>query len=485
MGYCKECGHPLKADARFCSECGTEVSASQPAYDFPQQNKKSIQSQSKPKKPWTKRQKLVSLGIGIVVLLLVIGYQAGTALTDKDRLIEKFDEAISEQDQSQLAKLLYSNDSELSITEENVEPLMTYFSENPDYHESVIHSLKEQAEALNQGQDEQGHNGVFKLEQNGKTAFLFDRYEITITPFYFTVATNLVDTAIYLEDEEVAMSDSDNFEQEVGPVLPGIYQLKAEYENDFVQLENSNQIELINVSDQNLYTEVYLEAGDVYLNTGYDQLASQVNYYINEEEIESSEDGAQFGPISLNGSATAHAELEFPWGKVETEKAKIDKKTINLAVDSPFSEDVKTDMMNAIHTYAQDRAKAYRELDESNFSHISNNLLEVHTEEISDMKEDEVEWIGTYQKSSFDLDSFDIQYTDNTYTASVEARLQYDSTTANTNEEEVETEETEYDRGYELIYDEENDEWIVNDYYNLFWGFSADNVKELTPSEEE
>ncbi|QHS23039.1 zinc-ribbon domain-containing protein [Virgibacillus sp. MSP4-1] len=485
MNYCKECGHSLKENARFCAECGTEVSKPQPTGVPPQQeHSQSTQPHRKTRKPWTKKQKLAALVTGLTILLLVIGYQAGAALTDKDRLIEKFNEAIKDQDNQKVADMLTSSDSALSISEDTVKPMVSYFNENEDYHEFVIDSLKNQSEILEQNEDNYDNPHLFSLKKDGKTAFLFDNYNIVIKPFYFNVGTNLPETTIYLEGEKVATTDSESLEQEIGPVLPGTYELKTTFENDFVTLENHREIELIDLSDQNLYTEVYLEAGDVYLNTDYDHLASKVSYYVNDEVVESDEDGARFGPISMDGSATAHAVLEFPWGEIETEQIEIDDDSINLPVDSLFSESVKNDIMNAVHTYAQDWANAYQELDHSQFSNVSDELLEVLSEDIAQMKDANMKWVGTYKSSLFDLDSFDLEYNDETYTAIVETSLHYNSATVSADDEEVKKENKEYEREYELTYDESNNAWVVNDYYSLFWGYSAENEKELNPAEE-
>ncbi|SES90336.1 zinc-ribbon domain-containing protein [Oceanobacillus limi] len=484
MKYCKECGHPLKKGASFCSECGTSIETN---LDNPRTNSSSTSTANPnhvPKKKWTKKQKVVAISTSIAIILLLIGYQIGSTLTDKNRIIENFGEAILDEDNDKLSTMLHSKDSRLEIATDDIDHLLDYLNDNPSYYNFVMDSLKKQADSYENGETNNFDDSVFFLEKEGKTAFLFDRYQINIVPFYFNVATNMEDAKILLNGEEIATADSDSYELEYGPVLPGVYELKSEYSDEFAMLENSYDLELMNPSNQNSYAELPLYGENVKLSSNFEDIASNVTYYVNDTEIQFNEsDDNQFGPVSLDGSITSYATLQFPWGEVETEKITIEDNSVYFVADSVL-ETIKSDVMDAIHTHAQDWSDAYNDLDNSLFSNVTDPLLEVYTEDISDIKSNEKKWVGSYDKSIIDLDSFDLSLKEDTYMAYVDASLYFNSTIVDVEEDDVATTENHYDREYEFIYDNESSSWLINNYNNLFWGFNADNVQELSATEE-
>jgi uncharacterized membrane protein YvbJ len=475
----------MKDGIRFCSECGTPISSTiekkvpqQEATSHPQTNAQPVQ----PKKNWSKKQKIMALSAIVTIFLLAIGYQAGAALTDKDRMITTFGEAVLDNDSELVQSMLHTEDSRLEISEERVENLLSYINNNPSYYSYMMETLQDQSQAFDSDTEltNSSYNGIFYLKNTGKTAFIFDHYTINVVPFYIELTTNYEDAIIYLNAEEIAVSDSENFYLEYGPVMPGTYELKSNYSNEYTMLGNLLEVELFNPHERITYADLSLSGDYVTIYAEYADLALETTLYINGTEVDFSiNEQNQFGPVSTDGELSIYAVHEFPWGEIQTEETNISGHTLNLTVESPFTDDLKEDISNSIFNYAHDWADSYSTLDESKFSNVTDNYMEYVNNDFSLMRENNRIWVGEFVKALFDLNSFQLT-TDNdgNYLATVNSSLYFDSATVSQDSEGVETETSENNWKYQLIYDEDQGEWIIDDYSRLNF-VNHDHAKEL------
>lgn len=472
MHYCKECGHALKSDAQFCSACGTphqQVHTQVPATGTTWGTKL---------KQATKKQKIIGISVLALLVLLIAGHQVGAKMTDKDRIIEKFETALNEEDAKTIASMLQASDQRLEITEEKVSQLLTLIAETPSAQNYFIDELESQA-ASYQRDETLESSTIFSLKKEGKTALIYDNYFIEVMPFYFQVGTNMTDAKLFLGEEEIATSDSDDFIKELGPVLPGEYTLRSSYKTDYTVLENEAKIQLLEPYNQDQYVDLSLYGEYVTFSTEYADMADSINYFVNDTEIEIPEDEA-FGPVSVDGSVEAHAVLTFPWGEATTEKAPIDYSYIDLVVPNPFTEEMQTDIINTIHTFGQDFALANEALDASLFTTATDTFIaeEADNSNYDYMENYDQRWKGTYKKAVIDLDSFYLYQTDDTYELTVDAALYYDdAATYYLDDEEIETEEEINEWEITFVYQAEEGFWLVDDYAGL-WSFNDENTVE-------
>ncbi|WP_117149352.1 zinc ribbon domain-containing protein [Paraliobacillus zengyii] len=471
MNYCKECGHALKNDAKFCSACGTRT---QP----------QVSNQLPARSSWgtkirqaTKKQKVIAISVLALLVLLIGGHQVGANMTDKNRIIEKFETALYEEDAKTIASMLQTSDERLEITEEKVSELLTLIAETPSAQQYFINELESQADAYERSETLESST-IFSLEKEGKTALIYDNYFIEVMPFYFQVGTNMTDAKLFLGEEEIATSDTSEFTKEYGPVLPGVYTLRSSYSNDYTVLENESTIELLEPYHQDQYVDLSLYGEYVSFNTEYAAIADSISYFVNDTELDISED-EDFGPVSVDGSAEAHAVLTFPWGDVTTEKTPIDYTYIDLAVPKPFNEEMQTDIINTIHAFGQDYALASEALDASLFTTATDIFItEEADSNYSYMEAWDERWTGTYKKAVVDLDSFYLYQTDDTYELSVNAALYYeDAATYYIDDEEIDTDEEINEWEITFVYQADEASWLVADYSGL-WSFNDENTVE-------
>ncbi|MFV8826512.1 zinc ribbon domain-containing protein [Alkalihalobacterium sp. APHAB7] len=502
MKFCRECGTSLHSDATFCQECGEKVVQPQnnDINEVPESHHESSSNKpfnpvnKDPKKPpiqWTKKNKVIASIVGACVVLLFIVFQIGSTLTDKDRLISNLSEAILDKDSETIMGMLSSDDPRLEITEAGVASILEFLAANPSYYSSLMESLNYQSRQLdligNKTEDDtydfyDYSQSIFYLKKEGKTALFFDKYTIEVVPFYIRIETNHPDAIVTLNGEEIAISNSYDFSIEYGPLMPGVYELKSQYAGEYTILETSEIVSLLNPYDHYSYADLSLYGDYISIYSDYQDMAVESKVFINGNETGLSLHEAQeIGPITTDGEMKVHAEMTFPWGSAKTDESVIDGRSIRLTISNPLNEKEKDTIMDTIHSFAHEWAEAYESLDETKFSTVTSNYLNYVKNDFSSMKDYDRRWKGEYLKGIFDLNSFNVYKVDNKYYTEVRTTLYYDSVSYRVDDEDLTTEESENNWVYKLVYDEEKQKWMLDD-YNSMYSIDHSNSKELVAS---
>lgn len=193
MQFCKECGSKLEDSARFCKECGTTIGSQN-------QQQQSMSHSQTPvaKQPMSKKKKRLLLAAVIAVVVLFGAYKIGEALTSKDRLIDKFENALIEKDNAKVAGLLSSTDKKLEIDKDSVKGFMKYLNKNPDLAKEIVSDLRAQsslidktagknAKSLYEGFfEDMAGNDLVNLKKDGKFLF-YDNYKLDIQSVYLAL----------------------------------------------------------------------------------------------------------------------------------------------------------------------------------------------------------------------------------------------------------------------------------------------------------
>ncbi|KYG34148.1 zinc ribbon domain-containing protein [Alkalihalobacillus trypoxylicola] len=484
MLYCKECGHQNNSSDRFCSECGQALSQNREASPSLNQEKPL-----KSKMKWTKKQLIITISSAIAAVLLFVGFQIGSVLTDKDRLIDQFGTALLDGDTKKIVQLLHSDDSRLEITEENVQFLVKHIEENPSYYTYLIDSLKSQSAFLENSDGEFSEDELdeyyhfdhpFYLTKNGTFALIFDHYSINVYPFYINLATNYANTTIFINDEEILTTDEEDVVFEYGPFMPGYYDFKAVYHNDYASLETSESLSLFSVFDQGYFLDLSIFADYITISNDYLSLSTNSQLYINDTAVDYDLDSAEpFGPVTLDGSLTLHAVLDFPWGSVATEPVAIEGDWIDLVMDSPFAEENSEALFHSILHYGVDFAEAFNQGDSSQFTNITESFREELKDEIELLKSYDETWVGEFIKVEIDPNMYVELNENDEYTAYANARFHYDSVYTDSSNEHIETSLDTTDVELALIYNQEENSWSIDSEYTN-WYYDPTNSIELT-----
>jgi len=264
MKECPNCHQPVTPGSTFCDHCGYDLRQAQstvapdatPETAEPHRrrngkgNRRKLlkfrkKKTGKPAKKgrWFKRIIWSVIAIaGVIVLILALSFynkQAG-----KDKQIDNMADMITGNQSDDLAKVLLSDNPNLKIDGDTVQPFLTYARTHPKYIDSMKASLKQSGETTDQ---------IFKLVTDGHNFLIFPIYKLRVTTLHPTVATNVDNATIVANGVDLVTSKSDHYVYKAGPLFPGHYKLKlsgsrskaSQSVNLISNGDNDRQIDLI------------------------------------------------------------------------------------------------------------------------------------------------------------------------------------------------------------------------------------------------
>ncbi|MFV8826446.1 zinc ribbon domain-containing protein [Alkalihalobacterium sp. APHAB7] len=485
MKFCKECGSQLSEEAQFCKECGAPVTGrttnSNPNIVKHSESTTTQGSNSKrtppPMKPMTQKTKIWLAITGAAIILLFGGFKAGEALTDKDRLIDRFEAAVIEKDEKAVAKFL-TTPSGLEVNANSASGFIQYMNDNPAKFGEVITDLKMQSKMYSQmysgsrgiDQDVFGlaeeffSYGLVTLSHEGK-GILYDNYQLVVEPVYVTLSTDYKDVSLSINGEQVAVSDQPEYEKEFGPYFPGILTLEATLNSDFVDLVYSNEITALNAS---VYHHVELDAESVTLDFGFQsEPPVTAKLFINGEDVNVDPiRHSTFGPVLTDGSMTFSVEVEYPWGTLKTEERKIDSNYVEI--DFSSDEGLQKQLVDLSLAFTKEFFPAHFSSDitkltttDASFIEYFNTIVERNTASETIMT---LKFLGM----NFLNDSLTLHYNDNKWMATMVSMVEVEG-----NYVYIYSPEDEYllpDASYKTFiytYDDEEKSWKVSNLYDI------------------
>ncbi|WP_061776369.1 TcaA second domain-containing protein [Levilactobacillus senmaizukei] len=264
MKECPNCHQPVTPGSTFCDHCGYDLRQAQstvapdatPETAEPHRrrngkgNRRKLlkfrkKKTGKPAKKgrWFKRIIWSVIAIaGVIVLILALSFynkQAG-----KDKQIDNMADMITGNQSDDLAKVLLSDNPNLKIDGDTVQPFLTYARTHPKYIDSMKASLKQSGETTDQ---------IFKLVTDGHNFLIFPIYKLRVTTLHPTVATNVDNATIVANGVDLVTSKSDHYVYKAGPLFPGHYKFKlsgsrskaSQSVNLISNGDNDRQIDLI------------------------------------------------------------------------------------------------------------------------------------------------------------------------------------------------------------------------------------------------
>ncbi|WP_099159832.1 zinc ribbon domain-containing protein [Virgibacillus ndiopensis] len=533
MKFCKHCGGEISASAKFCKHCGQDLTGESNQKDTEDkdkveefvekvnhqsdeptdtnetpvtenglsddkdsankpvvQSKKSEQgglvsskkSSGQPSK-LSKKSKILMAVAGALIVLLFIAYQVGASMTSKEKILEKFEEAMVKKDSKTVADLLATSKN-IEINNSTVKGFINYYAENPSEMDYLMDHLKSQAKEYEtnpkaaEASDDSSLSYAVNLIKDGKT-FVYDNFDIQVSPVYFNVYTNYKDTEIKLNGEVIATANKEDFTKEVGPFLPGTYTFTATYKNDYVEL--TAEAESTNFDPG--YTDdvdLFIEGEEVTFGLPYNEGFDSVKLFINGKDS-----GIDIlkkdtvGPILTDGSMTASFEAEFPWGTMKTEEVPID----SYYVEAKFvaNDEVKQSLQDTIVQFNKELLAAITTADEKKFTVATEDVTTDIIDDAKYDKENDYYYKGKFIGVDFNSESFTINNYGEGWVAKVDT-VTYFEEDSWYGDEKPKLEEVNDDIGYELIYDTKQKKWKVN---YLGWGGSMDDAEIIEYREKE
>ncbi|QJC97725.1 putative membrane protein YvbJ [Bacillus mojavensis] len=451
--FCKECGQKNNEGAKFCKECGTPIGGS--GRQANKETASTAETRQAPRKPIPKKTIMLWSSIAAACVILFAAYKTGAYLTSKDRLVDKFEQAVNEEDKDQIASLLTPVNDKLKLTKNNVKPFLTYLKDHPDKKDELFASLR--AETV--------QKDIVYAEKDGKSLLVFDHYDLKIAPVYFEVTSNYKHTDLYVNKEDAGSIKKADQAQTLGPYIPGEYTVSAKLKNDVVDLVKKEDIQA--VGDNSFHVDLSLEADNVTFSLADDIKDGKGELLINGKAIHKDPfKSVTYGPLLTDGSMTAAVEAEFPWGKTKTAGVPIDSKEMELTLIP--DQDTQETIMNTIVKTTKQYSKALSDGNTAQMTEASASWKAEVKENVDSMKNTDSYLKDKYLETDFDLDTFALsQKNDGTWQATVKGKELHQSANYNDyTKPEMSDESPSYE--YLLSYDKKQKKWIFEDTESTF-----------------
>lgn len=368
------------------------------------------------------KRKLKLIVYSIVFLAIVAGALYGSyryiAYTEsEEKLVEKFETAIVEKDYATLMSILTTSDQRLSLIEDTLQPFLKYFEQNPKVLSSSMKQLEQDQEMITTEEET-----ILKVVEGDKKYYIVPTYQIEIYSSFVSVQTDRKNANIYVNGEEVAVADSDNYTKNIGPLVPGNYEIEVVWESELVTLNDKRTVELFNSTVEEQVIEFNLTGEMIGLNANYPDAKLFVN---GKDSGITIAEASSFGPVLTDGTLKVHAEKDFGWGVVKSPEVKIEgNDSIYLTIDV-LTDELKTALMEVGLNYAKSVVEAYQKNDLSVIHQATAAQVEHHQYRLEEIHlfENEI----TPKKVLFDLDSFDYYENNaNEIEVSLNYNVQYD-----------------------------------------------------------
>ncbi|KUP35499.1 hypothetical protein AU385_06360 [Bacillus halotolerans] len=461
--FCKECGQKNNEGAKFCKECGTPIGRS--SRQANQETASTAETRQAPRKPIPKKTIMLWSSIAAACVILFAAYKTGAYLTSKDRLVDKFEQAVNDEDKDQIATLLTPANDRLKLTKQNVKPFLTYLKDHPDKKDELFSLLR--AETV--------QKDIVYAEKDGKSLLVFDHYDLKIAPVYFEVTSNYKNTDLYVNKEEAGSVKKADQAQTLGPYIPGEYTVSAKLKNDVVDLVKKEDIQA--VGDNSFRVDLSLEADNVTFSLADDMKDGKGELLINGKSIHKDPfKSVTYGPLLTDGSMTAAVEAEFPWGKTKTAGVPIDSKEMELTLIP--DQDTQETIMNTIVKTTKQYSKALSDGNTAQMTEASASWKAEVKDNVDSMKNTDSYLKDKYLETDFDLDTFALsQKNDGTWQAAVKGKELHQSANYNDyTKPEMSDESPSYE--YLLSYDKKQKKWMFEDAESTF-DSAGTNIKKI------
>ncbi|MGY3836264.1 zinc ribbon domain-containing protein [Bacillus atrophaeus] len=463
MFFCQECGQKNNEGAKFCKECGTPIGGS--SIQAKKETASTAETRQAPRKPIPKKTIILWSSIAAACVILFAAYKTGAYLNSKDRLVDKFEQAVNNEDKDQIASLLTPVNDKLKLTKNNVKPFLAYLKDHPDKKNELFASLR----------DETAQKEIVYAEKDGKSLLVFDHYDLKIAPVYFEVTSNYKNTDLYVNKEDAGSVKKADQAQTLGPYIPGEYTVSAKLKNDVVDLVKKEEIQA--VGDNSFRVDISLEADDVTFSLADDIKDGKGELLINGKSIHKDPfKSVTYGPLLTDGSMTAAVEAEFPWGKTKTAGVPIDSKEMELTLIP--DQDTQETIMNTIVKTTKQYSKALSDGNTAQMTEASASWKAEVKDNVDSMKNTDSYLKDKYLETDFDLDTFALsQKNDGTWQAAVTGKeLHQSANYSDYTKPEMSDESPSYE--YLLSYDKKQKKWTFEEAESTF-DSAGTNIKKI------
>ncbi|ADQ04160.1 hypothetical protein Calow_0583 [Caldicellulosiruptor owensensis OL] len=431
MFYCPKCGATIEKESKVCRQCGEDLEPK--ILDNLQRTKREFFLE-KYFDEQTKEFKIPSIKLkfdkkflpwfcGIIgfIIVLILFVTIGKLIYSPQRVVNEFKEAVKNKDTKKLSQILIHETNE-QVSQDNLKAFLELCQTKPEYINGVFKALDEAIQSISNSSSDkknrsltdilsdlfstQDYSNDFLLKPTGKGLIFFMKYKIAAKNYFLKVKCDTKDAKIYLNGKNIASVSDPSQEISIGPLIAGIYKIKVEYKGPYCNLEKvyEEKIYSSDFSNSNQYTaEIDLYPRYVKLNSDFEDAEIILNGKPTGVLVK---DGSEFGPVSDESEFSA--KIKLPWGEVRTTSVKLGSWSNSITIPNTLSnDDTNNSTFEKVASVINDFEKSYRTAmtsqDPNKFLHISDELKQVFTSRIQDIKANNQKFTGKVTKTEFNF----------------------------------------------------------------------------------
>ena len=320
MKFCKNCGDERKEGQVFCQSCGHRFSEKMSQDPIPQPSNQlsTEQRYQQPKKPMSKKSKVLLVSIVVLAGLAFGGHKYLESLYSPQKTVEAFVKAVQSEDVKQAKQMLDLSSLPEDIQDEEIKSYLAFLKKTQsDWFNEFIQAagdFENQAFFSNPVVLD-NENELIRLTKADKKYGLYQQYKVKSIPFEVKIESNLDQVEINLLGKKEALKEDLTLK-----VLPGTYELIGGYKGKYVQLKETTELDFSEAEKNQL--DVYLEFEAQYVDVYSNEEDSTL--FVNGKSTGTKiGDSMKLGPLPTDGSIVLHAEYDTGNGKVKSNQIKV------------------------------------------------------------------------------------------------------------------------------------------------------------------
>lgn len=392
-----------------------------------------------------KKNKIITSIIGVVALVVIGISIILISRPSAEEVVNDFETAILKGDTNTLEKLIKPDDKNMKITKEQLQQLVSYAKDNPNYLKGHIFLLKAQAAIDKKDENARAGNplfteytdgeisklGDFQIEKSGE---LFSSYKIYARPYYLEVSADEPNAEIKVSGQDGFKTKEGKLKKTYGPLMPGTYLIAGSKKYRYADVKAEQEVNLFNHDNHKDSIELNLKGNKIIVESSLENVAVFVNGKDTGEKAsiykevtgllgkqKQNEDENKFGPVSIDGSIEIYGVGTYPWGTSKSNPQKVDKNTTSIDVTpDPFeSKDSRDKVVQTINDFARQRIQALVQQNASIITTATDNIVKDYIEDIQSDKDGGNYWKGNAVGTRIDFGKVTLTNENDQYQATI------------------------------------------------------------------
>lgn len=451
--FCTKCGYKNEESNKNCVGCGAPLTQKnernrQDLVQKSSMKKKNRINSSRNQKPKSLMVKLASGFVIILIAALVGLYTWGTQTVSADAVFIDFFEALSEENEAAVAEV-------------------TIFSDGREITDKEAHAFIE----LHQKSTVSELRKIVGVEKSGKFLGIIDAYKIIMPSQKAAFSFPYEGLSLKLNGKEIKKVQDENYDYVFSGIVPGIHEAEFVYEGEFTEFTYPFELTVPHQSDLDYIFEIEEElpiSSVTFEVDVFNELSTEGNKILlagNEIPLDNFGSTEEVGPLLLDGSMEAQAEIVFPWGTQKSDLIPITDEMQMISI-TQLTDEEEENMANQVTLFVEEYIQAVGTRESAAFTTLTDEKMEDYNEMIESMHYDSSYFEGFLEEVSLYEDSFQIDPDGRTVSAAIRVLAEGDYFTQG----ETPYRET-LDQYWDVIfeYDAVKKEWLVADMYPDHW----------------